>query len=144
MKKIIIVLVLIVFSSYAKAQEISIRLAKTEIVDIARQIKQDMVLDSIVSAEKNKALKSCEDALKRVNPQQNIQVPIKYLSSILDRFYSDYTQFEYYRINRNKYLRILREIQKTDPSLKILETNNNYLSDDDKAKLIDQLRKNIE
>jgi len=143
MKKILLIILMSFFSGILTAQNISIRLAKTDIVDIAQNIKQDMVGDSIVSAAKFASLKSCEDALKRAANLQTINVPVVYIQNVLNRYYSDYEQFEYARKNRNKFLRILKQISANDPDLKVLQ-NDWFYNIQDLEKIKNQIKGSIE
>jgi hypothetical protein len=121
MKKLLILFLLI--SSFGFSQNVSVTLAKADIVDINRSIKQDMVQDSVVSAEKVAAAKSCEDALKRAANRQTVTVPIRYVVSCLSSLsYSYYTVESQMRAYR-KFLRIVKQLAVTDPSLGFLSAS---------------------
>lgn len=122
MKKLLILFLLI--SSFGFSQNVTITLQKTDIVDINRAIKQDMVQDSVINAEKTAAAKSCEDALKRAANRQSVTVPLRYVQAGLQRLAYSYSEVERNMSSYRKFLRIVKQLAVNDPNLTFLTSGN--------------------
>lgn len=121
------ILILLFLSVSLSAQTVKMKLPQGDIISILQTIKQDMVYDTINTAERTSAVASCEKALQRIaakdGDKANIEVPQSYILKWMERSSYDFEEYERARHGHDRFLRVASQLYEADPKLSMLKND---------------------